>query len=76
MFKFKYGFPGEFSSISSLNEYRLMKTGIGFILFGIVLYMLKELLVGLIAIFLFLIGGGFLIKAFKVWKSKNTIHIQ
>ena len=76
MFKFKYGFPGDIFSKPSLNEFRLMKTGIGFILFGMILYILKELLIGLISIILFLIGAGFLIKAFKVWKSKNQIHIQ
>ena len=76
MFKFKYGFLGDMFSKPSLNEFRLMKTGIGFILFGMVLYILKELLIGLISIILFLIGAGFLIKAFKVWKSKNQIHIQ
>lgn len=75
MFKFNYEFPGAFFSKSSLNEFRLAKTGIGFILFGIVLYILKELLIGLISFILFFIGAAYLLKAFKVWKSKNQIHI-
>ena len=75
MFKFNYEFPGAFFSKSSLNEFRLAKTGIGFILFGIVLYILKELLIGLISFILFFIGTAYLLKAFKVWKSKNQIHI-
>ena len=76
MFKFKYDFPGGFFSKYRVNEFQLTKTGIGFILFGIVLYILKELLIGFISLILFIIGFGFLVRAFKIWKSKNKIHIQ
>ena len=76
MFKFSYNFLGSFFSNSQFNEYKLAKTGIGLIFFGIVLYLLKELLIGLISFLLFFIGSGFLIKAFKLWKSNNHIHIQ
>ena len=76
MFKFSYNFPGSIFSNSPLNEYQLAKTGIGLIFLGIVLYLLKELLIGLISFLLFIIGSGFLIKAFRLWKSNNHIHIQ
>ena len=76
MFKFSYNFPGSFFSNFQFNEYKLAKTGIGLIFLGIVLYLLKELLIGLISFLLFIIGSGFLIKAFRLWKSNNHIHIQ
>jgi hypothetical protein len=76
MFKFSYNFPRRIFSNSTINEFNLAKIGIGFIFLGIVLYLLKELLIGLISILLFIIGAGFLIKAFKVWRTNNQIHIQ
>ena len=76
MFKFSYNLLGSFFPNSQFNEYKLAKIGIGLIFLGIVLYLLKELLIGLISFLLIIIGGGFLIKAFKLWKSNNHIHIQ
>ena len=76
MFKFSYNFPISIFSNSEFNEYQFAKIGIGLIILGIVLYLLKELLIGLISFLLFIIGIGFLIKAFKLWKSNNHIHIQ
>ena len=71
MFKFSYSNLGYIFSKSSMNEFKLIKTGIGFILFGIVLYILKELLIGFLSLIFTLIGINFLFKAFKTWKSKN-----
>ena len=76
MFKFSYNFPISIFSNSEFNEYQFAKIGIGLIILGIVLYLLKELLIGLISFLLFIIGSGFLIKAFRLWKSNNHIHIQ
>lgn len=76
MFKFSYDFLGNIFSSSQANEFKLAKIGIGFIFLGIILYLLKELLIGLISFILFIIGAGFLIKAFKVWRSNNQIHIK
>ncbi len=76
MFKFSYDFLGNIFSSSRANEFKLAKIGIGFIFLGIVLYLLKELLIGLVSFILFIIGAGFLIKAFKVWRSNNQIHIK
>ena len=76
MFKFSYNFPGGIFSNSHFNEYQLAKTGIGLIFLGIVLYLLKELLIGLISFLLFIFGIGFIIKAFKLWKSNNHNYIQ
>lgn len=59
-----------------MSEFKLVKTGIGFILFGIILYLLKEILIGFISFFLIIIGINFIYKALKVWKSKNQIHIH
>ena len=76
MFKFSYNFPGSIFSNSQFNEYQLAKTGIGLIFLGFVLYLLKELLIGLISFLLFIFGIGFIIKAFNLWKSNNHNHIQ
>ena len=76
MFKFSYNFPISIFSNSEFNEYQFAKIGIGLIILGIVLYLLKELLIGLISFLLFIIGSGFLIKAFRLWRSNNHIHIQ
>jgi hypothetical protein len=76
MFKFSYNFPGSIFSNSQANEFKLAKIGIAFIFLGIILYLLKELLIGLISFILFIIGAGFLFKAFKVWRSNNQIHIK
>ena len=76
MFKFSYNFPGSFFSNFQFNEYKLAKTGIGLIFLGIVLYLLKELLIGLISFLLFIFGIGCIIKAFNIWKSNNQNNIQ
>ena len=76
MFKFSYSNLGDMFSKSTINEFKLIKMGIGFILIGIVLYILKELLIGFVSLIFTLIGINFLFKAFKIWKSKNHIHIQ
>ena len=74
MFKFSYNIPGRILSNSQFNEYKFFKLGIGLILFGFVLYLLKELLIGLISFILIFIGFIFIIKAFKIWKLNNNIH--
>ncbi len=76
MFKFSYINIGKMFYKSAMNEYKLIKNGFGFILFGIILFILKELLIGFVSFIFILIGINFLYKAFKLWKSKNQIYIQ
>ena len=48
-----------------------LKTGSIFILIGYLIFILKELIIGLISLIFFIIGGYFLISAFLIWKEKN-----
>ena len=48
-----------------------LKTGTIFILIGYLIFLLKELIIGLIALIFFIIGGYFLISAFLIWQEKN-----
>tara|TARA_B100001250_G_scaffold319741_1_gene282577 strand:+ start:69 stop:281 length:213 start_codon:yes stop_codon:yes gene_type:complete len=48
-----------------------LKTGAIFILIGYLIFLLKELIIGLISLIFIIIGGYFLINAFLIWKEKN-----
>ena len=48
-----------------------LKTGAIFILIGYLIFLLKELIIGLISLIFFIIGGYFLISAFLIWQQKN-----
>jgi len=48
-----------------------LKTGAIFILIGYLIFILKELIIGLISLIFFIIGCYFLISAFLIWKENN-----
>ena len=48
-----------------------LKTGAVFILIGYLIFILKELIIGLISLIFIIIGGYFLISAFLIWQEKN-----
>ena len=48
-----------------------LKTGAIFILIGYLIFILKELIIGLISLIFFITGGYFLISAFLIWKENN-----
>jgi hypothetical protein len=47
------------------------KVGLGFILIGLILIIMKEIIIALLSFFLFAIGFIILIIAFRVWKLNN-----
>jgi|TARA_X000000368_G_scaffold414654_1_gene404897 hypothetical protein len=48
-----------------------LKTGTIFILIGYLIFILKELIIGLISLIFIIIGSYFLISAFLIWKERN-----
>ena len=48
-----------------------LKAGAIFILIGYLIFILKELIIGLISLIFIIIGSYFLISAFLIWKEKN-----
>ena len=49
------------------------KVGLGFILIGLILIIMKEIIIGILSFFLFAIGFIILIIAFRIWKL-NDFH--
>tara|TARA_B110000438_G_scaffold271641_1_gene289693 strand:+ start:781 stop:1050 length:270 start_codon:yes stop_codon:yes gene_type:complete len=47
------------------------RLGLGFILFGFIAILLKEVLIAILSFFLFAIGFIILIIAFRIWKLNN-----
>jgi len=47
------------------------KVGLGFILFGYIAIIIKEVLIAILSFLLFTIGFIFLIAAFRIWKSNS-----
>ncbi len=47
------------------------KTGAIFILIGYLIFLLKELIIGLISLIFIIIGSYFLTSAFLIWKERN-----
>ena len=47
------------------------KVGLGFILFGFIAILLKEILIVILSFFLFVMGFIILIIAFRIWKLNN-----
>ena len=50
----------------------IAKAGIFFIVLGYVLYVLKELIVGILSVICIGLGGYLLYSAFKLWNSNRT----
>tara|TARA_B100000902_G_C27232321_1_gene875519 strand:- start:1068 stop:1280 length:213 start_codon:yes stop_codon:yes gene_type:complete len=48
-----------------------LKTGAIFILIGYLIFILKELIIGLISLIFIIIGSYFLTSAFLIWKERN-----
>jgi hypothetical protein len=71
-FQFK-NFKNYFSPEQNLSWQPIAKTGIGFILFGYIAILLKEILIAILSFFLFLIGFILLIIAFRIWYL-NSFH--
>jgi len=53
------------------NEFFYFKIGVGLIFFGIILYYLKEVIVGLFSAISILIGSWLIVKAIKLILNKN-----
>lgn len=68
MFKFSYENINDILSKNRDDKIKLIKIGMGFILFGLVLYILKEILIGFISLIFIFVGISFFYKAFKIWK--------
>ena len=66
MFKFSYDNINDILSKNRDDKIKLIKVGMGFILFGLVLYILKEILIGFISLIFIFIGISFFFKAFKI----------
>lgn len=66
MFKFSYENINEILSKNRDDKIKLIKIGMGFILFGLVLYILKEILIGFISLIFIFVGISFFYKAFKI----------
>jgi|TARA_B110000467_G_scaffold99530_1_gene90116 hypothetical protein len=71
-FQFK-NFKNYFSPDQSICWQTVAKTGIGFILFGYIAILLKEILIAILSFFLFSIGFILLIIAFRLWYL-NSFH--
>ena len=68
MFKFSYENINDILSKNRDDKIKLIKIGMGFILFGLVLYILKEILIGFISLIFIFVGISFFYKAFKIWE--------
>lgn len=66
MFKFSYENINDILSKNREDKIKLIKIGMGFILFGLVLYILKEILIGFISLIFIFVGISFFYKAFKI----------
>ena len=66
MFKFSYENINEILSKNRDDKIKLIKIGMGFILFGLVLYILKEILIGFISLIFIFVGISFFYKALKI----------
>ena len=66
MFKFSYENINDILYKNRDDKIKLIKTGMGFILFGLVLYILKEILIGFISLIFIFVGISFFYKAFKI----------
>jgi uncharacterized membrane protein len=66
MFKFSYKNINDILSKNRDDKIKLIKIGMGFILFGLVLYILKEILIGFISLIFIFVGISFFYKAFKI----------
>tara|TARA_B100000941_G_C28485756_1_gene544873 strand:- start:467 stop:667 length:201 start_codon:yes stop_codon:yes gene_type:complete len=66
MFKFSYENINDILSKNRDDKIKLIKIGMGFILFGLVLYILKEILIGFISLIFIFVGISFFYKAFKI----------
>tara|TARA_B000000557_G_C20606838_1_gene372087 strand:- start:229 stop:429 length:201 start_codon:yes stop_codon:yes gene_type:complete len=66
MFKFSYKNINDILSKNRDDKIKLIKIGMGFILFGLVLYILKEILIGFISLIFIFVGISFFYKALKI----------
>jgi hypothetical protein len=66
MFKFSYENINDILSKNRDDKIKLIKIGMGFILFGLVLYILKEILIGFISLIFIFVGISFFYKALKI----------
>ena len=66
MFKFNYENINDILSKNRDDKIKLIKIGMGFILFGLVLYILKEILIGFISLIFIFVGISFFYKALKI----------
>ena len=66
MFKFSYKNINDILSKNRDDKIKLIKIGMGFILFGLVLYILKEILIGFISLIFIFVGFSFIYKALKI----------
>tara|TARA_A100001011_G_C13947001_1_gene689580 strand:- start:362 stop:574 length:213 start_codon:yes stop_codon:yes gene_type:complete len=48
-----------------------LKIGVLFLLFGYLIFALKELIIGLISLIFFIVGGYLILNAFSIWKDNN-----
>tara|TARA_B100000029_G_C17508543_1_gene935401 strand:- start:864 stop:1091 length:228 start_codon:yes stop_codon:yes gene_type:complete len=54
------------------NEFYYFKIGVGFIFFGLILYYLKEVIVGFFSAISILIGSWLIVKGIKLVLNKNN----
>ena len=64
-------FKNYFSPEQNRSWQPVAKVGLGFILFGYIAILLKEILIAILSFFLFGIGFIILIIAFRIWRLNN-----
>ena len=69
---FQYNnFKNYFNPNQNRSWQPVAKVGVGFILFGYIAILLKEILIAILSFFLFAIGFVILIVAFRIWKLNS-----
>ncbi|MBC8312452.1 MAG: hypothetical protein H8E72_09095 [Candidatus Marinimicrobia bacterium] len=70
--QFQYNnFKNYFNPNQNRSWQPVAKVGVGFILFGYIAILLKEILIAILSFFLFAIGFVILIVAFRIWKLNS-----
>lgn len=70
-----YNFSNPLSFTDNNNELFFLKMGVGLIFFGLILFFLKELIIGFISAVSILVGCWFLLKGLRMIFHKDNTGI-